>query len=291
MERGRSLAAGGTFSAAVKTGAGLQTPRTATARRQLALRLALFYGISFTGLGIYQPFFPVWLASLGLKSAAIGLLLAVPMVLRVFSMPAMSFIADRAGDTVSIIKAAASISLLSFISLAWATTFPAVLVSVALYSLSGPSVVPLGEIVAMAGVRRSGIDYGRVRVWGSISFLVASLVAGVAITWLGTQTTIVMLTAAALATLASAWLLPRGSDGKASNRPARAVGEAPTLGSMLRLFLNPRFALLMAAASAIQGSHGMLWACASLHWQALGYSGTTIAFLFATGVLTEIMML
>ena len=48
-----------------------------------APRLALFYGGIFVAMGIQLPFLPVWLAAKGLDSAAIGAVLALPMVVRV----------------------------------------------------------------------------------------------------------------------------------------------------------------------------------------------------------------
>ena len=38
--------------------------------------------------------------------------------------------------------------------------------------------MPLTETVAMTGVKAAGLDYGRMRLWGSLSFIAASVCGG-----------------------------------------------------------------------------------------------------------------
>ena len=63
-----------------------------------ALRLSLFYGALFLGLGVFVPFFPVWLQARGLDAAEISIVLAAQMAVRIGTGPAFAFIADRTGD-------------------------------------------------------------------------------------------------------------------------------------------------------------------------------------------------
>src|SRR6516165_9965471 len=60
-----------------------------------AWRLALFYAALFVALGVQLPFLPVWLAARGLDAGTIGIVLAVPMVVRVFAIPLATRRADR----------------------------------------------------------------------------------------------------------------------------------------------------------------------------------------------------
>src|SRR5947207_15968701 len=39
--------------------------------------------------------------------------------------------------------------------------------------------MPLGDSVTLAAVREEALDYGRIRVWGSVSFILASVGSGV----------------------------------------------------------------------------------------------------------------
>ena len=43
------------------------------------------------------------------------------------------------------------------------------------------ALMPLGDSITLAAVRDDGLDYGRVRVWGSVSFIVAAIGSGAAL--------------------------------------------------------------------------------------------------------------
>ncbi len=63
--------------------------------QSLAWRLAAFYAALFVGLGVQLPFLPVWLAAKGLDAGEIGVVLAIPMIVRVFAIPVATRAADR----------------------------------------------------------------------------------------------------------------------------------------------------------------------------------------------------
>ena len=46
----------------------------------------------------------------------------------------------------------------------------------------------------------------------------------------------------------------------------------------------------MVAAALAQGTHGGLYAFGSIHWRAIGFSDTVIGYLWATGVVAEILV-
>ena len=64
---------------------------------QLALRLSAFYAAMFLVTGIQLPFWPVWLASRGLTSGEIGVLLAAAIWVKVLATPAIGTLADKTG--------------------------------------------------------------------------------------------------------------------------------------------------------------------------------------------------
>ena len=52
-----------------------------------ALRMATFYAAFFTFGGIQMPYLPVWFAAKGLDDREIGIVLALPMLIRVLALP------------------------------------------------------------------------------------------------------------------------------------------------------------------------------------------------------------
>ena len=55
------------------------------------------------------------------------------------------------------------------------------LLATLLLAFNWTTIMPLIEAVAVSGVRSAGLDYGRVRLWGSGSFILASVGAGLVI--------------------------------------------------------------------------------------------------------------
>src|SRR2546423_14842909 len=45
------------------------------------------------------------------------------------------------------------------------------------------ALMPLGDSITLAAVRSNGLDYGRVRVWGSVSFILAAVASGWALAY------------------------------------------------------------------------------------------------------------
>src|SRR5947208_7102662 len=85
-----------------------------------AWRLALFYAALFAALGVQLPFLPVWLAAKGLDAAMIGLVLAVPMVVRVIVIPLATHAADRYQALRGVITTAAAAALIAYAATALA---------------------------------------------------------------------------------------------------------------------------------------------------------------------------
>src|SRR5438477_11606 len=78
------------------------------------IRLALFYAALFAALGVQLPFLPVWLAAKGLDAATIGLVLAVPLVVRVIVIPLATHAADRYQALRAVIATAAAAAVLGY---------------------------------------------------------------------------------------------------------------------------------------------------------------------------------
>lgn len=258
----------------------------------LAWRLALLYGALFLIVGCYLPYLPVWLEWRALSADQIAILLATPLYGRVLITPAISFAADRLGNRRLILIVLAWASLGSFALLWYSAGFWQMLLAAILVAVSSTTLMPLTETVAISGIRRAALDYGRVRLWGSLSFIAASLGAGLVIQRWGAGTVLPMLLFAASFMVMAAYLVPR--DLGVISGLARTQAAAPTrrlrLGDVFALARAPLFLVFLLAASLIQGSHALLYAFGSLHWSAQGFSGGTIGALWSIGVIAEVVL-
>ena len=256
------------------------SPRRAPTRT-LAIRYAAFYGALFLLLGIYMPFWPVFLNSRGLDATEIGLLFALLSWTKVATTPAIAQIADRSGRAKATLVIAAALSLLFFTGLIEARGFWPILLVMLPAAVCFQPMIPLVESQTMAAVLRERLDYGRIRLWGSLAFILGSLGAGILITGREAEVVLVLILGALALTVLAALALP-GS-------PRRRHEGAP-LSPLKLLLRDRRFLLFLGTASLLQASHAVYYGFSALHWQAAGLSAATIGWLWAEGVIAEVLL-
>ncbi len=256
-------------------------------------RLAGFYAAYFLAVGVYMPYWPLWLDSRGLSPEEIGWVLAGAFWIKVAAQPAVARIADRGGRTRRLTAALAAASACAFAVLSGAEGFWAVAVLAAVAAACHQPVLPVMESVALRRAAADGLDYGRVRLWGSVAFIAATAGAG---RWLDGRDAggLVWIVAGAMALVALSCALaperPRGAEPPGARRGAgAATGGARGRPAIARVF-TPAFVALLAAAGAIHASHSVLYGFGSLHWRAIGIGETAIGAFWAVGVAAEIAL-
>ena len=143
-----------------------------------AARLALFYAAYFFGTGVQLPFWPVWLAGRGLGPAEIGALLALGQWVRVAANPALGVLADRARDRRRFMVALGASVLAGYLLCLPARGFWALIVPSLVVAAASAALTPLADATTLAAAARGEADYGRVRLWGTVAFIAATLSAG-----------------------------------------------------------------------------------------------------------------
>jgi PPP family 3-phenylpropionic acid transporter len=262
-----------------------------------SLRLALFYAAVCAALGVQLPFLPVWLAARGLDASAIGVVLAVPMVVRVFAIPLATRSADRHDALRLALVIAACAAVAGYGALALVHGAIAITFVFALASAAYTPIMPLADTYALrglgrqppspeGGLRRSSVRaYGPVRLWGSAAFMAGSIGAGVLLDIMPAGDLIWLVVAgmvlSGVAALALAPLAPRHDEGSA---------HAKTLASAHALLRDRSFIAAAAAASLVQASHAVYYGFSALAWQAEGLDGATIGLLWALAVVAEIVL-
>lgn len=249
-------------------------------RRLLAARLSLMHALNFLGVGFYLPFFPIWLGSKGLSDVDIGYVLALPILVRVFAASWVTGLADRRLQANLLLALLNALAACVYLALApQASLLPiALLTGLSAVALSG--VVPLADLLTTAQVRIGALkDYGRVRLWGSVSFVLSNLAGGY------------------LIALQGPWLIPfilAGSSSLAAlaalqtPSPPRPVEPADAQNAPAAAAFTPTFWLAVGAAACVNATHAAVYAFGSLHWRSLGFSDEAIGLLWAVGVVAEI---
>ncbi|PKQ09941.1 MAG: hypothetical protein CVT73_00130 [Alphaproteobacteria bacterium HGW-Alphaproteobacteria-12] len=251
----------------------------------LVIRLATLYGTMFLFTGVYLPFFPVWLKSRGLDATEISLVVALSLFLRIVVSPFFAALADRIGDRRGVMVGLAWASLASAALLLAVQGFGLILLVALVLNAVFPSISPLVETMAMRARIDRGMNYGRVRLWGSITFILASTGVGWLLEWNPPAIIGFCLVAALALNVAGAWAMPR--EAGRVRTPARRHSQ---FADVLRIARHPVFFLFVITASLAQATHAVYYAFGSLAWQKQGYGDSVIGLLWATGVLAEIVL-
>lgn len=244
--------------------------------------MALFYASTFVALGVHLPFLPVWLAAKGLAAETIGIVLAMPTLLRLVAIPLATRAADRHDALKSVIMAAAFAALLGFGTLGVITDMLAIAVLYALSATAFMLLFVLSDVYALRGLAPLRRAYGPVRLWGSAAFIVSNVTAGYLFDVIAARDLIWLIVVAIALCLVAARGLP-----PLRPRSSATTGESRSGRMLLR---DPLFIAVAAAASLIQGSHALYYSFSTIAWQAAGFGGGTIGVLWALGVLAEIVL-
>lgn len=246
--------------------------------RSNAVRLSLLSGSIFAGLGIYQPFFPVFLAERGLTPDAIALVLFVPIVIRAISAPILAGLTDRRVDPALFLAIAHGLTACLYAVTALVWGLPAFLALAVFTALLQSTSIPLSDALTIKAAQVGpGLHYGRVRLWGSITFFIANLVGGVLLAhWGGVSIPLAIA-------LCSLCVIP-------IVLPLRGMGGARDAAMTGPVKLGGFLFLIFVATALIQSSHAFLYAFGSLLWTAQGYGAETIGVVWALNILGEVAL-
>jgi len=250
------------------------------------LAFIAFYLALFLVLGLYLPFWPVFLADRGLDGPAIGLLLALSTWAKVAGNPLIGRLSDRSLRPGRVLVGLAATAFAA----AWlfhvvAGFWGLLAVNLVVFS-AFQALIPLGDSRLLAAGRVAGTDYGRVRLWGSAAFLVAVLALGEGLDALGPALVPWSLCAGLGLLLGAALALPAPPD----SAPPAPLRQRPVQPGILAVLRARRFVLFLAVGTLLQASHAVYYAFSAVAWQAAGLSATTIGWLWAEGVVAEILL-
>lgn len=245
--------------------------------------LALSYFTYFFSYGIFLPFWSVWLEGMGIPPDTIGLLLGAGLIARFLGS---LILAPRVRDPGHLIRAVRLLALLTLLFTAgfWFGHQVAWLMLVMVgFNLFFSPLVPLTDALAGTWQRQIPMDYGRVRLWGSLAFVIGSAVTGKWVSLFGSQAVLMILTIGIGAMLAGMLLTPSVMP-QGESRHNESTGWRP----WWRLVTSAwRF---LACVSLLQGAHAAYYGFSAIYWKSAGYSASTIGYLWSLGVVAEIVI-
>jgi PPP family 3-phenylpropionic acid transporter len=246
----------------------------------IAIRISMFYAAYFAMVGVALPFFPVWLSSSGLTPENIGVIIGCSTFVRVFFDPVVAQLADKRGSRQPIIILLVAFSLVFFSLYFITNTFWTILFVTIIYSSCCGATQPLAESLTMLAAKSAQFEYGRVRLWGSLTFILAAIIAGNILVDNSSDIILLMIFGTICFLLIVTIFLP-------NIKSSIAVSVRFPIIPLLR---DRPLTLVLIAAALIQSSHAVYYGFGTIHWQKAGISEVVIGLLWAEGVIAEVVV-
>ncbi|BAO45117.1 MFS transporter [Thiolapillus brandeum] len=242
-------------------------------------RLSAFYFFYFAALGTLMPYWGLYLQSLGFDAFAIGSLMAIIMATKVIAPNVWGWLGDHLGQRMLLVRLASLLALAFLLLMAGAHGFVQVALVMACYSFFWNASLPQFEAVVFNHLGNDAERYSRLRLWGSVGFILTVVMVGWLVDRRGTEVVPPALVVVFGGILLSSLLVT--DDG-------REIHE--TQSSILAVLKKPHILAFFVAVFLMQMSHGPYYAFFSIYLQDYAYSKSDIGLLWSIGVIAEVLL-
>lgn len=246
----------------------------------LHYNLSRFYFIYYFFVGAFVPYWGLYLQSEQFSAADIGILMSLFQISRIFAPNFWGWLADHTGKRVIWIKLTTLLGLCGFAAVFWAHGFFWLFFVMAALSFFTSSTLPLVESLTLAHLLNTNGHYSRIRMWGSLGFIVAAVVLGYWIDASGISSLLWFLLIVQITLFALSWKLPE----------AKVAPHAHDHFSIWQVIKQPNVIALLLGCSMMVTAHGVLYNFYSIYLSEHGYSKGTIGLLWSVGVICEIFI-
>ncbi len=241
-------------------------------------RIAGFYFFYYAFIGMFAPYWSLYLKSIHFDAVEISILLSVQPVMRMLAPNMWGWLADHTGKRLMVIKLAATLSAVCYVGVFFTTSFWGMLLVLCMMSFFWSASMPLVEATTMTYLGKHSARYGRLRSWGSIGFIATVVGLGYAFDH-----------------IAIAWLLWAGLICEVGillfSRQipqTEIVAHHTDSQPVKQIVLQKRVLALLGACFMMSVAHGPYYTFYSIYLVDHGYSKSAIGGLWALGVICEI---
>ncbi|NRR33527.1 MFS transporter [Oxalobacteraceae bacterium] len=245
-----------------------------------AFSFALFLFTYYAHAGTFATYATLYFAGKGMTVAEIGILMSMVQVLRIVGPNVWGYVADHSERRVLVLRMTGVAAITAFSGIFFGQTFVQFLVAMIVLNLFTSAQGPICEALMLSEMRGDLTHYGRLRLWGSMGFIVSVMVAApmldhwgiVALPWVAGGLLVCVL-------LASLRLkeVPRLGHKE----------KPPALFSILR---RREVIAFFASTALMVAAHTSLYTFYSLYLERSGYSKSVIGVMWSIGVTAEVLL-
>ncbi|MFN8901750.1 MAG: MFS transporter, partial [Lysobacteraceae bacterium] len=243
---------------------------------------AVFYFCFYAALGAYTPYVARFVDHLGFSGLVAGSMLGLWYGTRVVAPPVWARCAAASARPGRWLIAGCALCAAGFASFGVVARVETLLAAMLAFGFFYNAVMPQFEAMTLAALGDRPEGYGRLRVWGSVGFLVVAGTYGALLDRWG-EAWFVWATLPWFALLlVAAWPYRNAPPcARPSQRPSLSAQDA---------WRRPGVRPLLMLALLMQAGFGAFYVFYTLHLQAHGHHGWSVGLLWTTGVLVEIAL-
>ncbi|MBI3916529.1 MAG: MFS transporter [Betaproteobacteria bacterium] len=241
-------------------------------------RLAGFYFFYFAYIGAFAPFFSLYLDGAGMSAIEIGVLMSLPQLSRIVAPHLWGWLADRTTHRLRVLRVTGAAGSICFLGVFAGTQFALLFAVLFAMTFFWSAALPLVEATTLSHLDDDTARYGRIRVWGSVGFIVAVVGVGYTLDIVAVGVVPWIVLATMVAMLAVGWSIP---EPKLAPHPTDLL----PIRDILR---RPEAVALIVASALMAAAHGPYYTFYSIHLVDHGYSKAVTGWLWALGVICEI---
>lgn len=243
-------------------------------------RLSAFYFVYLAGLGAFAPYFALYLDARGISAVGISLAMSLWYGTRIFAPSAWSHLTLASQRPIAWLRIGTIATFVSLCGFVLELPYAGVLVVMAAYSFFYNATMPQFEAITLSHLGNEPARYGRIRVWGSVGFILVVTALGVVFDHVSVRHLPLFMLPIFVVLVATAFVNDYG--------PGHAAqGARESLVASVR---RPGVAPFLALAFLMQVAHGPYYVFFSLFLDESGYRSSALGAFWALGVLAEIVM-
>jgi len=199
---------------------------------------------------------------------------------RIFAPNFWGWLADHTAKRTVWIRLNTILGVIGFIAVFWVDGFWPMLLVMGALSLFTSSTMPLSESLTLAHLVNTKGHYSRIRMWGSVGFIVASILLGYVIDWKGITSLLWAILIVQIALFLLTFRLPE----------AKVKPHHTDDASVWNILKNPAVIALLVGCAMMVTAHGVLYNFYSIYLADHGYDKAMIGWLWSIGVICEIVV-
>ncbi|QEP43344.1 MFS transporter [Ectothiorhodospiraceae bacterium BW-2] len=242
-------------------------------------RLSAFYFFYFGCLGTLVPYWGLYLQSLEFTIVEIGQLMALLMGTKIVSPNIWGWIADHTGERIRVVQLGSLLSLLTFSGIFWVESFWGVAGVMLLFSFFWHATHPQFEVVTLNYLHHDHHLYSRIRLWGSVGFILAASTFGPLLEWAGIELLLWLLVGIYSGIFISSLLV----------RECRPISDSDS-PPIWQVLSRPEVMSLIGVGFLMQVGHAPYYAFFTLYMEQHGLSRGFIGQLWSLGVVMEVVI-